>query len=178
MLVFLTGFMCSGKTTDGIAVANELKIPFLDLDAVLEKRNDRSIWSFIEESGIEEFRRLESEILRQTKELLQRQLVQNHLHTRKPEAIIATGGGSILCQENRDFLMQPDHYVIWLDLPFPLLLERIRKDRRPLLRGLKDNEIYQVWLERLPYYQNTCTQRISSLPVTTQILSLFTLSSC
>ncbi|MFO7659971.1 MAG: shikimate kinase [Candidatus Cloacimonadaceae bacterium] len=177
MLIFLTGFMCSGKTTDGRAVADELKISFLDLDAELEKRSGRSVWSFIEDNGIEEFRHLESEILLQSREFLQRQLVENHLNTKRPEAIIATGGGSVLMKENRDFLMQPDHFVIWLDLPFPLLLERIRKDQRPLLHGLNDDEIYQVWLKRLPFYQNTCTQHISALPVTSQILSLFTLTS-
>jgi len=177
MLVFLTGFMCSGKTTDGKAVADELNIPFLDLDAELEKRSGRSVWSFIEERGIEEFRRLESEILLQTREFLQRQLVENHLHTKRPEAIVATGGGSVLIKENRDFLLQPEHCIIWLDLPFPLLLERIRKDQRPLLHGLNDEEIHRVWLERLPFYQNTCTHRISALPVTDQILRLFLINT-
>jgi len=176
MLIFLTGFMCSGKTTDGKALAETLNIPFLDLDEELEKLSGISIWSFIEEKGITEFRKLESEILLNTSQLLNRQLVKSHYHTKKPEAIIATGGGSVLNPANREFLKQPDQAVIWLDLPFLLLLERIRTVKRPLLQGLNDDEIYHIYLERLPHYQNTCTHRISSLSVTEQLLKLFLLA--
>lgn len=176
MLVYLTGFMCSGKTTEGKAVAEQLNIPFLDLDLELENRSGRSVWSFIEEKGIGEFRQLESEILLQTHQFLLRQVIGNHHLTNKPEAIIATGGGSILLKNNQDFLLQSEHAVIWLNLPFPLLLERIRVNSRPLLQDLNDEEIYQLYLERFPYYQNTCTHCISSLPVTEQILKLFLLA--
>jgi len=169
--------MCSGKTTDGKAVAERLKIPFLDLDSELEKRSGLSIWSFIEEKGIAEFRQLESEILLQSRQFLPKQLVESSLHTQKPEAVIATGGGSVLIRENREFLLQSEHAVIWLDLPFQLLLERIRVTQRPLLHGLKDEEIHQIYLERLPFYQNTCTHRISALPVSEKILNLFLIPS-
>jgi shikimate kinase len=175
MLVFLTGFMCSGKTTDGKAAAERLGIPLLDLDAELEKRSGMSVWQFIEQNGITEFRRLESEILLQTHEIIPKQLWENPQPVQKPEAIIATGGGSVLIKENREFLLQTGHAVIWLDMPFPLLLERIRIDRRPLLRGLNDEEIYKVYCERLPFYQSTCTHRITILPAPEQILSFFRL---
>jgi shikimate kinase len=178
MLIFLTGFMCSGKTTDGKAAADKLGIPFLDLDAELEKRSGISIWTLIEQSGIAEFRRLESEILLDSRQFLQKQLLSSHLDARKPEAVIATGGGSVLIAENRNFLMQPGNAVIWLDPPFPLLLERIRLSQRPLLHGLCDGEILKVYNERLPFYQNTCTHRLSTLPFAEQILSLFLLPSC
>ena len=175
MLIFLTGFMCCGKTTDGKTVAERLNIPFLDLDEELEKRNGMSIWSFIEERGISEFRKAESEILLQTRQFLQRQLVESHHLTKRPEAVIATGGGSVLIPENREFLLQPDNVVIWLDLPFSLLLERIRLNQRPLLHGLNDEEILKVYTDRLPFYQNTFTHRISAQPVTELILNFFTL---
>jgi shikimate kinase len=178
MLIFLTGFMCSGKTTDGKAAAESLGIPFLDLDNELEKHSGMSIWSLIEQNGIVEFRRLESEILLQTHEIIPKQLLENPQPAQKPEAIIATGGGSILIKENREFLLQPEHLTIWLDLPFPLLLERIRSSQRPILHGLNDEEIFKVYSERLPFYQSTCTHRISTLPFTEQILSFFRLPPC
>jgi shikimate kinase len=172
MLIFLTGFMCSGKTTDGKAIAQSLNIPFLDLDEELEKRSGMSIWTFIETRGITEFRQLETEILFQTRQFLHSKLIEAPHHTNKPEAIIATGGGSILKQENRDFLQQTDHKVIWLDLPFPLLLERIRANKRPLLQGLTDTEIYNLYLERVPMYQSVCHQRITSFPILEQLQSI------
>jgi len=173
MLIFLTGFMCSGKTTDGKAIAEALQIPFLDLDEELEKRSRMSIWSFILKKGITEFRRLESEILLQTHQFLQSRLIESLHHTQKPEAIIATGGGSVLIAENRAFLMQSEHLVIWLDISFPLLLERIRANARPLLQNLSDAEVYQVYLERLPLYQSVCSIHITSYPVVEQVVSLF-----
>lgn len=178
MLIFLTGFMCSGKTTDGKAAADKLGIPFLDLDAELEKRSGISIWTFIEQFGIAEFRRLESEILLQSSSFVKRQLLEPACPANKPEAVIATGGGSVLIAENRNLLMQPGNTVIWLDPPFPLLLERIRLSQRPLLHGLSDGEILKVYNERLPFYQNTCTHRLSAFPFAEQILSLFMLPSC
>lgn len=172
MLIFLTGFMCSGKTTDGRAIAHHLDIPFLDLDEELEKQSGISIWTFIEQRGIIEFRRLETEILLQTRQFLQSKLIENHQLTNKPEAIIATGGGSVLKAENREFLSLPDHKVIWLDLPFQILLARIRANRRPLLQGLDDEQIYSLYLERLPSYQSIYHSRITTLPVVEQILSI------
>ena len=177
MLIFLTGFMCSGKTTEGKAAAAHLSLPFLDLDAELEKQSGTSLWTFIETKGISEFRALESEILLQTRQFLQTKLVESHHQTKRPEAIIATGGGSVLSRENRDFLMQTDHCVIWLDPPFHLMLQRIRTDQRPLLHGLNDEEILQVYNDRLPYYQSTCHFRLSSLPIQEQLLSYLTFPS-
>jgi len=175
MLIFLTGFMCSGKTTDGKAAAKLLEVPFLDLDEELEKRSGISIWDYTDLYGIAEFRKAESEILLQTWQFLQKQLLPSHLSARKPEAVIATGGGSVLIPENRVFLTQPDHSVVWLDLPFPILLERIRTNKRPLLQGMKDEDIRTVWSERLPYYQQTCTNKISSLPFSSAIVNLFSI---
>lgn len=177
MLVFLTGFMCCGKTTDGKAAAALLNIPFLDLDAELERFSGMPIWSFIEQKGIAEFRQLETEVLLKTRQFLSAQLCENHLPSNNPEAIIATGGGSVLLRENRDFLLQPEHSIIWLDLPFSLLLERIRVAQRPLLSGLSDEKIHQVYLERLPFYQSTSTHCINNTPVSKQIFSLFQITS-
>jgi shikimate kinase len=176
MLIFLTGFMCSGKTTDGKIAAEKLQIPFLDLDEELEKRSGQSIWSFIETEGISAFRQMESEILLQSRQFLQSKLIESFHHTQRPEAIIATGGGSVLIAENRNFLLQPDHATVWLDLPFSTLLERIKTNNRPLLNGLSDADIYQIYTERLPFYQAVSTHRISNLPVPEQIISLFCLS--
>lgn len=173
MLIFLIGFMCCGKTTDGKAAAEMMKIPFLDLDCELEKRSGKSIWNFIEDNGIAEFRRLENEILLDTPNLLQSKILETHHQSQRPEAVIATGGGSILSKENRDFLANPQNCVIWLDLPFPLLLERIRLSQRPLLRGLSDEEVLAVYQERLPFYQNICTHRITAVPFPDIILELF-----
>jgi shikimate kinase len=146
------------------------------LDEELEKRSGQSIWSFIEAEGIIPFRQLESEILLQTRQFLQNKIVEPYHYTQRPEAIIATGGGSILIPANKRFLLQPDHAVVWLDLSFAILLERIKVNDRPLLKGLTDAEIFQIYSERLSSYQAVSTHRITSPPVSDQIINLFSLN--
>ncbi len=172
MLIFLTGFMCSGKTTDGKTAAEKLNIPFLDLDEELERQSGISVTTFIETKGITAFRELESEILHNTPQLLQQVHPDLSHDINKPQAIIATGGGCILSQENREFLLQPNHAVIWLDLPFHLLMERSRLNSRPLLKALSEAEILRIYTERLPLYLATSTFRITALPVSEQIIAL------
>ncbi len=163
--------MCSGKTTDGKAAADILIVPFLDLDAELEKQSGISISSFIEQKGITAFRKLESEILLNTHQKLQNKYPGFLISSDKPSAVIATGGGCVLLPENRKFLSQSGHTIIWLNLPFSLLLERIHNNERPLLQNLTDTDIQQLYLERLPYYQLTATHQITSTPVAEQIIT-------
>ena len=176
MIVFLTGFMCSGKTTDGKAAAEMLRLPFLDLDQELEKQTGLTIPSFIAKEGMPAFRQKESEILLQTYQLLH--LNDNNTSNLPdvPEAIVATGGGCILVKENRDYLMQARHSVIWIGLPFTLLLTRIKTNPRPLLIGLTDVEIMHFYTERLPLYQKIATHTITSPPVPEQIVRLLELT--
>lgn len=66
MLLALTGFMGSGKTSVGRIVADALGCPFLDLDAIIEKAGERSIPEIFAADGEEGFRKLEEKYLRST----------------------------------------------------------------------------------------------------------------
>ena len=66
MLLALTGFMGSGKTSVGRLVADALGCPFLDLDAIIEKASERSIPEIFTADGEEGFRKLEEKYLRST----------------------------------------------------------------------------------------------------------------
>ena len=170
MLIFLTGFMCAGKTTDGRATADLLQIPLLDLDAELEHRSGLLISTFIETQGIDAFRRLESDILLNTEQLLTTQITSP---SSLPQAIIATGGGCVLRPENRSYLSQPNHLTIWLNLPFELLYDRLSLTSRPLLQDLTKDEIYRIYAERLPYYRMSANLEITTQPIPEQIAALF-----
>ncbi len=168
--------MGSGKTTDGRAAANLLRVPFLDLDEEMGRRRGQSAQALIDACGIAEFRRLETELLLRARRCLRLSLPAELPVPPQPEAVIATGSGSVLLPQNREFLLRPGHLSLWLDLPFPLLLQRIRADRRPPLHGLADEEIRQVWLQRLPFYQAACHRRLDAPPFPPAIRSLFRLS--
>ena len=63
--IYLVGFMGSGKSTVGRRLAGNLGWPFEDLDAVIEAREQTTISALFAELGEEEFRRRESEAMKQ-----------------------------------------------------------------------------------------------------------------
>ncbi|MBO0720866.1 MAG: shikimate kinase [Blastocatellia bacterium] len=141
--IFLVGFMASGKSTIGPLLAVALDRPFIDLDPLIEARTGRTIAQLIASEGEDRFRRIETEILRETAE--------------GAPAVIAPGGGAATRAENRD-LMSNSGIIVWLDTPFELCWLRIQSDRtvRPLA---PDKESARTRYEqRLPLYRHNSIQ--------------------
>lgn len=137
--IFLVGFMASGKSTIGPLLAAELERSFVDLDPLIEARAKSSIAELIANEGEDRFRRLETEILKET--------AQGRL------AVIAPGGGAITRSENRE-LMSNSGILVWLDTPFELCWLRIQEDLtvRPLA---PDEESARArYDQRLPIYRH------------------------
>jgi shikimate kinase len=117
--IFLVGMMGAGKTTIGRALARRLELDFVDTDRELVDRTGVPVATIFEIEGEEGFRRRESAILA---ELSQR-----------TGAVIATGGGAILAEENRR-VMRANGTVVYLRARLENLWERTRRDTtRPLL---------------------------------------------
>ncbi len=131
-LFFLIGFMGSGKSTMGHAVADEMGITFLDLDEWIEKREGKSIKNIFEEKGEAYFRQLESSLLKAL--------------TFLPEAkyLVATGGGTPCFEDNMKW-MNAHGTTIYLKPTIQVLGERLiaDRDKRPLLKGTKPTDIQQ-----------------------------------
>lgn len=125
--IFLIGFMCSGKTTVGRALAPLLDRPFQDLDREVEKRVG-PLLPFIQREGEAAFRRIETEVLG---ELLD-----------GPTAVVATGGGTP-CEGDNMARLKAAGTVVWLDVPMDKLMPRIERagGDRPLLFGLKGDAL-------------------------------------
>jgi shikimate kinase len=139
--IYLAGFMGSGKTTVGRALADRLGWDFVDIDAEVEAAARMSIMQIFETHGEGEFRRLETEMIR-------------HL-TRKVErgtpVVVALGGGAFVQPGNFE-IVDPKGISIWIDCPFPALEKRIAADvvNRPLAR---DHEsLHRLYEARLPGY--------------------------
>lgn len=110
--------MGSGKSSIGRLLAQQLNLPFLDLDQEIERMSGQPIASIFAEKGEDEFRRLERECLQQIA---------------LAEVVVATGAGCFIY--NREWMMQ-NGTVIYLHVPFPNLAERIGADAsRPLWRN-------------------------------------------
>ena len=138
--VFLVGFMGSGKSTVGRALADEVGWSFVDLDEEIERQEGQTVARIFEDRGEPAFRALESKALAQLVKLVQ---------TGRPH-VISIGGGAFLSDEN--FALVANNGVsIWLDCPLEMVERRLAgSNHRPLARDPQRlRELYQA---RLPGY--------------------------
>ena len=125
--IVLTGFMGTGKSTIGQLVASELQRDFVDMDTIIEQREDRSISQIFSECGEPYFRRLEADLCLE--------------FASQSGLVIATGGGTLVPEANRS-VMEQSGLVICLDCEPDVLWQRIgQSDDRPML-GSADSERY------------------------------------
>lgn len=117
--IFLVGMMGAGKTTLGRALAQRLRMRFVDTDRIMVERTGVPVTTIFEIEGEDGFRKRESAVLAEAAE--------------SDAQVIATGGGAILARENRE-LMRRRGTVIYLRAQVDALWERTRHDAtRPLL---------------------------------------------
>ncbi len=132
--------MGSGKTTTGDLLAKKLGYNFIDTDVVIEKLVGSSIKQIFEKEGEEEFRKIETEVLKSIGE--------------RYSLVVATGGGIVLKPENWGILHQG--IVVWLNPQNNILLKRLKSEilKRPLLDKINYQEnISNLIIEREPFYQ-------------------------
>lgn len=123
--IALVGFMGSGKTTVGRALAERLGMAFADLDEYVAERVGRSIAEIFRDEGETGFRARERAALRE-------------LLTAEPAHVIATGGGTFIDPKLRQALRavtQTIYLEASLELVQHRLLERDARKHRPLLNG-------------------------------------------
>jgi shikimate kinase len=123
--IFLVGFMASGKSTVGRALAKALGWRLLDTDDLVEEREQRSIERIFAESGETVFRRIEAEVLRSL------------IDVRR--AVVATGGGLFLNRSSRRWMIEHGR-TVWLDVPLEAARRRVERRRaggrgRPMWEG-------------------------------------------
>ncbi len=117
----LVGMPGSGKSTIGRRLAARLSRPFVDCDHELEDRCGVSVATVFDIEGEQGFRERETRLL---DELIKRS-----------DPIIATGGGVVLADRNRELLSE-GATVVYLQATLGELWNRLRNDRkRPLLQG-------------------------------------------
>ena len=120
--VFLIGFMATGKTTLGRALAAAFPgIDFVDLDEAVEENAGCSVAENFATHGEEGFRSLESDMLRRVA---------------VGGAVIACGGGTPCRAENMDFMLSAGK-VVRLDASVNTIVRRLLEadpDQRPLVK--------------------------------------------
>ena len=141
--IFLTGYMGSGKTTLGRALAADMGIEFIDLDHYIEQRCRKSIAQLFAEKGEEGFREVERRMLHEVGEF--------------EDVIISTGGGTPCFFDNIEY-MNSQGTTVYLDVPVERLHIRlcIARNKRPLIKDKNDEELMAFIIEQLekraPHY--------------------------
>jgi len=142
--IFFIGLMGAGKTTIGKQIAKQLGKAFYDTDHEIEKRTGVKIPVIFDLEGESGFRKRETAVIREL--------------TKLDNIVLATGGGAILLQENREYLKN-NGQVIYLRAMANDLWTRMRHDKqRPLLQNVDIRaKLEQLYSERHPLYMDTAS---------------------
>lgn len=150
MLIFLLGFMGSGKSHCGKKIAAHFDGRFIDLDQEIEQSAHQSISQIFSSLGESTFREMEREALHNVVQM--HQTSSNTKHT-----VVACGGGTPCFHGNMDF-MNENGLTVWLNPSVDTLVQRLKKGQlhRPLVAGLDhdglEGFIKQKMNERSMFY--------------------------
>ncbi len=139
MIVYLVGFMGSGKTTVGKKLAKKLNLKFIDLDKYIVDKEGLTINEIFEQQGENHFRQLETTYL---KEL-----------SCQENTLISTGGGTPCFNNNMD-VINSTGVSIYLQLNSKAIFNRLvnAKHKRPLLKDKNEQQL-------LEYINNELSKR-------------------
>ena len=132
--IYLIGFMGSGKSTVGAALASHLNLTLLDTDEMIVSRDGRDIPAIFDAEGEPYFRRLEREVI-------------SKVAAMEEPCVVSCGGGVVLSEANVS-AMRSSGQVIWLTAPAEEILCRVESDtNRPLLSGKKTLSDIETMME-------------------------------
>jgi shikimate kinase len=137
VIIFLVGMPGAGKSVVGRELAGRLGVPFVDLDAEIERVAGRTVPQIFADDGEESFRALEAQAL-------------VNAGTDDP-SVVACGGGVVLEPANR-ITLRATGTVVFLDVPLETLRARVRPgDDRPLIRD--EGALERLLDQREPLYR-------------------------
>ncbi len=164
MLITLTGFMGSGKTSVGRLVADALGCPFMDLDELIVKKTGRSIPAIFEADGERGFRRLEKQVLEKT--------VEKYAES---TAVLALGGGTVTVP-GAIGLLQEKTLCIYLQADADTLRTHLEGQREG--RPLAGEGWEQRLADRLPLYEKAAQVTIDTIGLTPEEIADEIIISC
>ena len=137
--IFLIGMPGSGKSSLGRRVANNLRIPYVDMDQRITSIVGCTVTEMFERYGEQAFRNAETNLLAQL--------------TRERPSIVSTGGGTVLRDVNRA-IMRNHGIIVLIDRPLEDIMSDIKLDRRPLLAQKGLGEVERLYHERIEIYRS------------------------
>jgi shikimate kinase len=160
MRIYLVGYMASGKSKAGLALASVMRYKFLDTDSMMEEEKGKSVLRIFKEKGEDYFRQLEKKTLYKTESM--------------NKVVVATGGGLPCFHGNMDW-MNGHGVTVYLEASEGLLFHRLAtsKQGRPLIENLNDVELMEQisrhLTERGPVY-NLAKIKVNALSLNVKTL--------
>jgi shikimate kinase len=135
-LIYIVGFMGSGKSTAGKKLAASMGWNFVDLDRKIEEKAGKTIPQIFSQDGEDHFRKIESDVLRSMESLA--------------ETIISTGGGTPCHGNNLDFMLATG-LTVYLKMNPAQLADRLlgSTGERPLIKNIPDDQLYDFIEKKL-----------------------------
>lgn len=137
--IFLIGMPGCGKSSLGKRVAANLGLPYVDTDGRIEQIMGCPTTEIFAKYGEQAFRNAETNLLA-------------HM-TREPGAIVSTGGGMVLRENNRE-IMRNHGVIVLIDRPLEDIMGDIKLNRRPLLAQKGLPEVERLYHERIDIYRS------------------------
>lgn len=136
MIIYLIGFMGSGKTYMGKILSQHMNVPHVDLDEWIVESSGKTIASIFETEGEEKFRKKETNALVEIKEKFDQQ------EASMISAVVSCGGGAPCFNGNMEW-MNSNGITVWLNPPIETLLLRLENEKmhRPLIANLSGQEM-------------------------------------
>jgi shikimate kinase len=151
--IIILGYMGSGKTTVGKALAKDIGLPFYDLDWYIESRMRKTIKQIFDERGEEGFRKVERNMLHEVAEF--------------EDVVISCGGGTPCFFDNMEYLNQQGETVFLQSTPEVLYQHlKMGKTVRPLLLNKTPEEVQVFIQEQLAQREQYYRQAKHVLDVT------------
>lgn len=155
--IILIGFMATGKTAAGRALAKKLRKKYVSTDTLVEKKARKKVRTIFRDKGEPYFRGLETAALKSLKG--------------KKNLVISCGGGIVLKPENRQLLKKLGT-VVWLKASPEAVNRRLGPlKQRPLLNIKQKHKrlakIKEMLRDRGPAYKKS-----AGVSVDTSSLSL------
>ncbi len=144
--LILAGFMGVGKSTIGRLCAQSLSLRFIDADAEIEKREGMRIPHIFETKGEAYFRELEANLVQEI--------------SRQDGCVVATGGGMIVNDDNRNTLLATGIGVCLTAAP-EVIVKRVGGEagaqNRPMLQPVRPEQsvqqrVAELLKQRAPKY--------------------------
>jgi shikimate dehydrogenase len=148
LTLVLTGFMGSGKTAVGQALAARLKLPFLDLDRLIEQAAGQSIPDLFASQGEAYFRRIEQQQLG---------LVLKSGRSQ----VMATGGGALVDPAAESLVRRSPSLIFYLETPLQVIRQRVGEGQgRPMIFRQGEKRLTSLFCDRQPRYRALADYRV------------------